>query len=394
MTNSTPEFDVIIYGATGYTGRLVAEYMAQQYGVTGNAPKWAMAGRSLEKLESVRDLIGAPKDTPLVVADSEDPASIDMMASRTKVVLTTVGPYQLYGDEVVAACVKNGTHYVDLCGEPGWMREMIDTHQEAAEKSGAQICFSCGFDSIPFDLGVLMLQKEMQKRFGKPATRIRGRVRAMEGTFSGGTAASLKETMKAIAKNPALVKILGSSFGLTPGFKGADQPNMLIPKYDKTIDSWVAPFIMAPINTKNVHRTNFLLDFAYGEDFKYDEMVVTSPGDLGKQAAEMVAKANPFGGDDAPKPGEGPTKEQRDSGYYDIVFIGETADGETASLSVKGDRDPGYGSTSKMIAESALCLAEDKLKKGGGIWTPGALMGKKLVKRLEDKAGLSFAVEG
>ena len=394
MTNSTPEFDVIIYGATGYTGRLVAEYMAQQYGVSDNGPKWAMAGRSLEKLESVRDLIGAPKDTPLVVADSEDPASIDMMASRTKVVLTTVGPYQLYGDEVVAACVKNGTHYVDLCGEPGWMREMIDTHQEAAEKSGAQICFSCGFDSIPFDLGVLMLQKEMQKRFAKPATRIRGRVRAMEGTFSGGTAASLKETMKAIAKNPALVKILGSSFGLTPGFKGADQPNMLIPKYDKTIDSWVAPFIMAPINTKNVHRTNFLLDFAYGEDFKYDEMVVTSPGDLGKQAAEMVAKANPFGGDDAPKPGEGPTKEQRDSGYYDIVFIGETADGETASLSVKGDRDPGYGSTSKMIAESALCLAEDKLKKGGGIWTPGALMGKKLVKRLEDKAGLSFAVEG
>jgi len=391
--SEAPEFDVIIYGSTGYTGRLVAEYMAQQYGVSDDAPKWAMAGRSLEKLEEVRDLIGAPKDTPLVVADSDDAASIDMMASRTKVVLTTVGPYQLYGDEVVAACVKHGTHYVDLCGEPGWMRAMIDQHQKAAEESGAQICFSCGFDSIPFDLGVLMLQKEMQKRFGKPASRIKGRVRAMEGTFSGGTAASLKETMKAIAKNPSLVKILASSFGLTPGFKGADQPNMLIPKYDKTIDSWVAPFIMAPINTKNVHRTNFLLDFAYGEDFKYDEMVVTSPGDLGKQAAEMVAKANPFGGDDAPKPGEGPTKEQRENGYYDLLFLGETADGETASLCVKGDKDPGYGSTSKMIAEAALCIAQDDIKHGGGVWTPGALMGKKLVKRLEDKAGLSFVVE-
>ncbi len=387
------EFDVIIYGATGYTGRLVAEYMAGQYGTGKDAPKWAMAGRSLEKLEEVRDLIGAPKDTPLVVADSDDAASIDMMASRTKVVLTTVGPYQLYGDELVASCVKNGTHYVDLCGEPGWMREMIDKHQEAAEKSGAQICFSCGFDSIPFDLGVLMLQQEMTKRYGKPATRIKGRVRAMEGTFSGGTAASLKETMKAIAKNPGLVKILASSFGLTPGFEGPDQPNMLIPKYDKTIDSWVAPFVMAPINTKNVHRTNFLLGFPFGEDFKYDEMVVTSPGDLGKQAAEMVAKANPFGGDDAPKPGEGPTKEQRENGYYDILFLGETADGETATFCVKGDKDPGYGSTSKMIAESALCLAQDKIKKDGGIWTPGALMGKKLVQRLEDKAGLSFVVE-
>lgn len=391
--SDTREFDVIIYGSTGYTGRLVAEYMAQQYGVGKDAPKWAMAGRSIEKLEEVRDLIGAPKDTPLVVADSDDAASIDMMTSRTKVVLTTVGPYQLYGDELVAACVKNGTHYVDLCGEPGWMRAMIDEHQEAAEKSGAQICFSCGFDSIPFDLGVLMLQQEMNKRFAKPATRVKGRVRAMEGTFSGGTAASLKETMKAIAKNPGLVKILASSFGLTPGFEGPDQPNMLIPKYDKTIDSWVAPFIMAAINTKNVHRTNFLLDFPFGEDFKYDEMVVTSAGDLGKQAAEMVAKANPFGGDDAPKPGEGPTKEQRENGHYDLLFLGETADGETATLCVKGDKDPGYGSTSKMIAESALCLAQDNIKNGGGVWTPGALMGKKLVQRLEDNAGLTFTVE-
>ncbi|MEO9634884.1 MAG: saccharopine dehydrogenase NADP-binding domain-containing protein [Parasphingorhabdus sp.] len=391
--SNTREFDVIIYGATGYTGRLVAEYMAQQYGVSDDAPKWAMAGRSLEKLEEVRDLVGAPKDTPLVVADSDDVASIDMMASRTTVLLTTVGPYQLYGDEVVAACVKNGTHYVDLCGEPGWMRAMIDEHQEAAEKSGAQICFSCGFDSIPFDLGVLMLQKDMHKRFGKPAARVKGRVRAMEGTFSGGTAASLTETMKAIAKNPGLVKILASSFGLTPGFVGPDQPNMVIPKYDKTIDSWTAPFIMAPINTKNVHRTNFLLDFPFGEDFKYDEMLVTSPGDIGKQAAEMVAKANPFGGDDAPKPGEGPTKEQRDNGHYDVIFLGETADGDTASLCVKGDKDPGYGSTSKMIAEAALCIARDGNDHGGGVWTPGALMGEKLVKRLESKAGLSFAVE-
>ncbi|MEP3227330.1 MAG: saccharopine dehydrogenase NADP-binding domain-containing protein [Parasphingorhabdus sp.] len=387
------EFDVIIYGSTGYTGRLVAEYMVQQYGVGADAPKWAMAGRSMSKLEEVRDLIGAPADTPLIVADSDDAASIEDMAGRATVILTTVGPYQLYGDTMVSACVSQGTHYVDLCGEPGWMREKIDEHQEAAEKSGAQICFSCGFDSIPFDLGVWALQKDIKKRFDKPATRVKGRVRAMEGTFSGGTAASLKATMKAIAKNPALVKILSSSFGLTPGFEGPDQPNMMIPKKDQTLDSWVAPFIMAPINTKNVHRTNFLLDFPYGEDFVYDEMVVTSPGEMGKQAAEMLAKANPLGGDDAPKPGEGPTPEERENGYYDVLFLGETADGDTASLCVKGDKDPGYGSTSKMIAEAALCIAQDGNKKGGGVWTPGALMGKKLIKRLESSAGLSFAVE-
>lgn len=387
------EFDVIIYGSTGYTGRLVAEYMVSQYGSSDDRPKWAMAGRSQAKLEEVRDLIAAPKDTPLVVADADDSASLDAMTKRAAVILTTVGPYQLYGDALVASCVANGTHYVDLCGEPGWMRQMIDEHHQAAEKSEAQICFSCGFDSIPFDLGVLMLQDHIGKKFGKPASRVRGRVRAMEGTFSGGTAASLKETMKAIARNPSLVKILASSFGLTPGFEGPDQPNMLLPKIDKLLDSWVAPFIMAPINTKNVHRTNFLLDFPYGKDFKYDEMVVTSPGEMGKQAAEMLAKANPLSGDNGPKPGEGPTKEQRDNGHYDIVFIGETTDGERASLAVTGDKDPGYGSTSKMIAEAALCLARDDIKQAGGVWTPGALMGAKLIERLEANAGLRFTIE-
>lgn len=390
---SNREYDVIIYGATGYTGRLVAEYMAQQYGVGGKAPKWAMAGRSMAKLIEVRSLINAPENTPLVVADADDANTLDAMVKRTTVVLTTVGPYQLYGDGLVAACVKNGTHYVDLCGEPGWMREKIDEHQEAAEASGAQICFSCGFDSIPFDLGVYMLQVDMKKRFGQPATRVKGRVRAMEGKFSGGTAASLKETMKSIARNPGVVKILASSFGLTPGFEGPDQPNMLLPKIDKTVDSWVAPFFMAPINTKNVHRTNFLAGFPFGKDFRYDEMVITSPGEMGKQAAEMLAKANPLGGDNGPKPGEGPTKEERENGYYDILFLGKTATGDTGSLSVKGDKDPGYGSTSKMIAESALCLALDNNTHGGGIWTPGALMGEALVKRLEANAGLTFTVE-
>ncbi|WP_201292815.1 saccharopine dehydrogenase family protein, partial [Cellulomonas citrea] len=167
------EFDIIVYGATGYTGRLVAEHFVREYGNAADGPKWAMAGRSQDKLEEVRSEIGAPSSTPLIVADADDPASLEAMCNRTKVVLTTVGPYQLYGDALVAACVKTGTDYADLCGEPAWMREQIDLHHEAAKKSGARITFSAGFDSIPFDLGVLMLQQEAVKRHGSPAPRVK-----------------------------------------------------------------------------------------------------------------------------------------------------------------------------------------------------------------------------
>ncbi len=380
------EFDIIVYGATGFTGRLVAEYLGETYPTD---IKWAMAGRSLTKLEEVRDLIGAPAGTTLIAANSDDPASLRAMCERATVVISTVGPYQLYGSDLVAACAATGTAYVDLCGEPAWMRQMIDAHHDAARASGARIVFSCGFDSIPFDLGVLTLQQSAIARHGKPAPRVKGRVRVMKGGFSGGTAASLKATLAAAAKDPRIVALLTSPFALTPGFKGPHQPTGLIPEYDSSIGAWVAPFIMAPINTKNVHRTNFLLAEQYGADFVYDEMLVAGLGDLGKAAAEAIAKVNPLAGDKGPKPGEGPSKEERDAGHYDILFIGEYPDGARVECVVTGDRDPGYGSTSKMIAESALCLVQD-VKGDGGIWTPGALMGDPLRKRLEAKAGLTF----
>ena len=388
---ATREFDIIVYGATGFTGRLVAEYLVQHYGGRADAPKWAMAGRSADKLAEIRELIGAPKDTPLVVADASDPASLDTMAARAKVILTTVGPYQLYGAPMAAACVKAGTAYADLCGEPGWMREMIDEHQDAARASGARITFSCGFDSIPFDLGVHFLQAEAIKRHGKPAPRVKGRVRKMSGGASGGTIASLTETLKAIAKKPSLALLLKSSFALTPGFEGPSQPTGLVPEYDPATGAWTAPFVMAPINTKNVHRTNYLLGHAWGEDLVYDEMLVTTIGDAGKAMAEAIAKANPFG-ESKLQPGEGPSKEEREKGFYDVLFVGEYPDGSTVRASVKGDRDPGYGSTSKMISESALCLVKD-VQGEGGIWTPGAIMGDALVRRLETKAGLTFTPE-
>lgn len=389
MPKTAREFDIIVYGATGYTGRLVAEYLKDKMGL-----KWAMAGRSQTKLEEVRDLIGASKDTPLVVADADDPSTLEAMAKRTKVVLTTVGPYQLYGEPLVAACVDAGTDYTDLCGEPVWMRQMIDKYHEAAKASGARIAFSSGFDSIPFDLGVLMLQKHATEKFGAPAPRVKGRVRAMQGGFSGGTAASLKETLKTLAKHPTLAPYMLSPFGLTPGFEGPTQPTGMIPEYDDSLDSWAAPFIMAAINTKNVHRTNFLLGHPWGTDLRYDEMVLTSPGEIGKQAAEGLAAAlkAPFGGGGGPKPGEGPTKEERDSGFYDVLFVGEYPDGRRLLYSVKGDRDPGYGSTSKMIAETAITFTE--VDGPGGVTTPGAALGEALVKRLQAHAGLTFAVEG
>lgn len=386
------EFDIIVYGASGYTGRLVAQYLARQYG-NDKGLKWAMAGRSADKLAAVRDEIGAPEDTPLVVADAADPASVNAMVARAKVILTTVGPYQLYGSDLVAACVRAGTDYVDLCGEPSWMRQMIDAHEADAKASGARIVFSCGFDSIPFDLGVLFLQEEAKKKFGKPCTEIKSRVRKMKGTFSGGTAASLKATMAAAFKDPKIIELLKSPFALAPGYDGPKQPSGSKPQFDKDLGVWLAPFVMAPINTKNVHRSNFLMDAAYGDDFRYSEMLITGPGDQGEAIAKAVAGDNSLMGDDAPKPGEGPTKEEREAGHYDVLFIGSTADGAEIRVGVTGDMDPGYGSTSKMIAESAICLVRDQTDTPGGIWTTAPAMGAALIERLTANAGLTFAVE-
>ena len=392
MAAASRAYDIVVYGATGYTGRLVAEYLAHHYAGRADAPRWAMAGRSAAKLAEVRDLIGAPADTPLVVADSEDPASLAAMAESTHVVLTTVGPYQLYGEPVLAACVAAGTDYADLCGEPVWMRQMIDKYDAAAKASGARISFSSGFDSIPFDLGVVMLQQEAVARFGGPAPRVKGRVRAMQGTFSGGTAASLTATLKTVAAHPSLLAVLHSPFGLTPGFEGPAQPMGLMPEYDEALGKWAAPFIMATINTKNVHRTNFLLGHPWGSDFRYDEMLLTSAGEVGQKAANAVAELlrNPFGAK-PPKPGEGPSKEEREAGHYDVLFVGEWPDGRRLHYGVKGRYDPGYGSTCRMLSETGMALLSSDAP--GGIGTPGAVLGAALVERLRAHAEITFAPE-
>ena len=391
--NSSSKYDIVVYGATGFTGQLVAEYLAAHYR-DDKQLKWAMAGRSLDKLKAVREAIGASADTPLIAADSGDVASLKAMIAQTRLVISTVGPYQLYGAGLLAACAASGTDYVDLCGEPVWMRQMIDAHQADAQQSGARIVFSCGFDSLPFELGVFFCQEEAKKVFGAPAHRVKGRVRAMKGTFSGGTYASIKATFAAAAKDLSLVAMLKNPFVLTPGFEGPKQPPGNKPAFDEELKSWTAPFVMSTINTRSIHRSNMLMGFPYGRDFVYDEMVLTGAGEQGAANAKLVMAANnKMAASDGPKPGEGPSKEERENGSYDLLFVALAPDGRQVHAAVRGDRDPGYGSTSKMIAECAICLLRDAPEVPAGIWTPGAAMGDRLIKRLVTHAGMTFTVE-
>jgi len=382
------EFEVIVYGATGYTGRLVAEHLLRTYGPDDNLV-WAMAGRSQAKLEEVHSLIGAPASVPLIVADAADPASLEAMVKRTKVVITTVGPYQLYGSPLVAACAAAGTDYVDLTGESHWIAAMIDKHDATAKRSGARIVFSCGFDSIPFDLGVYFVEKQALKTFGAPAPRVRGRVRGVRGSASGGTLASGATTMAAIERDPSIGLLRANPFALTPGFEGPAQPEEKVYE-DKVTGSWVAPFIMSKTNTKAVHRSNFLLGHPWGRDLQYDELLMIDAPPKDGEAPSLGFKVN-----NALKPGEGPSKEERESGYYDILFIAEANDGRTVRTAVRGDRDPGYGSTSRMIGESAVCLARDvsRTVTPGGCWTTASAMAEPLIERLEANAGVTFTAE-
>ncbi len=391
---SSSKFDIVLYGATGFTGQLVAEYLAAQYG-DDKKLRWAMAGRSRDKLASVRDAIGAAADIPLIIADASDPASLQAMVDQAKVVITTVGPYQLYGSDLLVACVASGTDYMDLCGEPIWLKQMIDEHEAAAKASGARIMFSCGFDSVPFELGAFFVQEEAKRLFGAPAPRVKGRVRDISWKFSGGTSASARVTFEAVAQDLSLVSILRDPFAFTPGFEGPKQPRGNKPIFEEDLQSWAAPFAMATLNTRNVHRSNMMMGFPYGRDFVYDEMVLTGAGEEGQVNAKRVMAANSEKtGPEALKPGDGPSKEERDNGHYDLLYVAIAPDGRQVRAAIKGDLDPGYASTAKIISECAICLLRDTPNVPAGLWTPGAAMQHKLIKRLQDHAGLTFEVEG
>ncbi len=406
--NPEREFDIVVFGASGFTGRLVADYLRQQY-ATGGELRWAVAGRNRDKLERVMKSIGLEAGSvPILVADSTDPASLNSIAAQTRVVLTTVGPYAKHGSALVEACVRNGTSYCDLAGEVQWMRQMIDAHQADAEASGARIVHACGFDSIPSDLGVWFLQREAVDRFGKTCNDVSLGVRAIRGGFSGGTAASLLNAIEEGKRDRAVARMMVDPYSLNPegereGPDGRDQQG---PAYNEALGVWTCPFVMAVINQRVVRRTNALLGYEYGKDFRYNESTMTGAGLGGRlkavtasaaMGAFMVASAIDFARENivkrlVPDQGEGPDEKARESGFFNLVLVGKTHADETIRVRVTGDRDPGYGSTSKMIAESAVCLAKDELPVAGGFWTPASAMDGKLLTRLQANAGLTFEV--
>ena len=409
-TNKDRPYDIVVVGASGFTGQLVVEYLAEKYPV--DAPlRWAVAGRNKEKLGSViAQYCTSGKQPAVIVADNSNRDALRELARNTRVVLTTVGPYAKYGSELVAACVESGTHYCDLAGEPQWIRQMIDKHHSDAVQSGAKIVHSCGFDSIPSDIGVFFLQREARAAYAEPCEEITLLVKALKGGASGGTLASMLNVVEEAQNDREIARILADPYCFNPqgkrqGRDGRDQRGTL---YCADAGVWTAPFVMAAINTRIVRRSNALLDYAYGNDFRYREATGTGSGPGGWcKSAMMTAGLGAFMLAVSfsmtrstvvkrflPAPGEGPSRQQRENGFFDLRLFGRMKNGEILRARVTGDRDPGYGSTSKMLSESALCLAVDNLETGGGFWTPASVMGQALMDRLTANAGLTFRSMG
>ena len=405
----TPSHDLIVYGATSFVGQIITRYVAEHFGTQGRL-KWAIAGRSEQKLAALRNSLGlAAGKLPIVLADAADEAALRRMCAGTRVVLSTVGPYALYGEPLVKVCAATGTDYCDLTGEVQWVRRMIRSYEGAARKSGARIVHCCGFDSVPSDLGVHFLQQRARERFGHPCSEVKLRVKAMRGSFSGGTYASTMNFTREVAANPSLRKEVANPYSICPeGYAPkVRQPNVKSAEFDADFDSWVAPFVMAAVNTRIVQRSNALSKQSYGADFRYDEAMLMGPGLAGRAkalaltaglAGFMLAGALPPTrwalSKVLPAPGEGPSPEEQRRGFYDFRFLGKTRDGGQLRVKVTGDRDPGYGSTAKIVGQAGACLALDLAEsgRGGGFWTPATLFGDKLVERLVKHAGLTFEV--
>ena len=388
---SEREFDLVLFGATGFTGRLVGEYIARQ-----KPKRWAIAGRNREKLAALGF------DAPILVADAMDPAACTDVAARARVVCTTVGPYSKYGSALVAACAEAGTHYCDLTGEVHWMREMIDAHHDRARQTGARIVHTCGFDSIPSDLGAWATQQEFIHRFGRPAQKVTAFFGEQSGGMSGGTAASGFAIAEAMS-DPFVRRVLRNPYALDPD-PAAPHPKVDGPAvgWDPYLKMFFVPFFMAATNSPVVRRGHALAGYPWGPDFVYRE-VMSTPGNargaimataitVGLAALAAAMKRPRVRGmlqQRAPKPGEGPSQDKRERGHWKVRFVAE--DGDDKLLYIVGDPagDPGYASTAKMLGESALCLAYDELDSPGGCLTPSIAMDGALLERLRN-AGLIF----
>jgi short subunit dehydrogenase-like uncharacterized protein len=416
MSKSSAEFDVVVLGATGFTGRLVAEYLARSQ--DSHRARWALAGRDLKKLEEVRrglaSLTPSCAELPLLVADAKDPASLDALVPRTRVVCTTVGPYARYGNDLVAACARAGTDYCDLTGEVQWMRRTIDAHHEQARATGARIVHTCGFDSIPSDLGVLMMQEHMREKHGGHLGSVRLYMGPMRGGASGGTAASMLQVLDEVMADPSVRRIVANPRALDPDPRQPRNPaerDVTMVRYSQEAGQWTGPFVMASVNTRVVRRSHALLGYPWGRDFLYTE--VAGYGGGVKGLARATSMTTGLGGallalqvkplrkllqaKVLPAPGQGPSAEERERGYFVAQLLGEGTSPRTGrevrlkgKVAAKGD--PGYAATARMLSESALSLAFDVIPAQGGVLTPAACMGMRLVERLR-KAGMTFEVK-
>jgi short subunit dehydrogenase-like uncharacterized protein len=390
MTTSR-DFDVVLFGATGYTGQLVADHLVSH----ARGARLALAGRNERKLQQVCSAIGVT--LPLLVGDSSDAAFVARLAQRSSVVCTTVGPYSLHGEKLVSACASAGTSYCDLTGEVNFIRHMIDRYEARAKHSGARIVHCCGFDSIPSDLGTFFLQDRARARWGESCQEVRARVVKVRGGASGGTIASALEVLKAATKDRSIAKLLMNAYSLNPTGEetGPDSTERLTPQADPDF-GWTAPFMMAACNSRIVRRTNALLGYVYGRDFRYDEAIATGKGFKGLVAASGISLGTAamfvtlglrplraLSQRMLPKPGEGPTQEQREKGFFVYELVG-TRRPDKIRVRVSADCDPGYAATAKMLGQAALCLAQDaeRLPVQGGSWTPASAMGSALIERL------------
>ena len=405
-------YAVVLYGATSFVGQITAHYLAEFLSAnkdkSGSEINWAIAGRDQEKLNELQSKLVSKVD--IIIANSDDAASLDAMTEQTQVIISTVGPYLKYGEPLIKSCVDNGTDYVDLTGEAIFIKDMMDKYQEAAKQSGARIVNSCGFDSIPSDLGVYFTQKQAEAKFDSACDVIHMRVKAAKGGLSGGTIASMATIFEEVGQDKSRRKQVANPYLLNDDKDAPNvrQSNVSKPEYDSEHKRWLAPFVMASINTRIVHRSNQLLGYEYGREFKYDEAMwmkdgikgkltsyALSAGLLGFATAMMITPSRELLSKHVlPKSGSGPSKEEQENGYFDIRLFGQTPNKDSITTKVTGDKDPGYGSTSRMLSQAALCLAQDISKEEvkGGFWTPASAMGDKLLARLEKHAGLSFDV--
>ncbi len=402
-------YDIVIFGATSFVGQILAHYLAEHCASEQSTLRWAIAGRSQSKLQQLKQALGtAGESLPLLIADAGERQQLDTLCESTRVVVSTVGPYAIYGEPLIQAWIESGTDYCDLTGEAQWVSKMIKRYEAGARQSGARIVHSCGFDSVPSDMGVFFLQQAAKARLGEPLTRMTMGVKALKGGASGGTIASILNIVKEASTNPALRKELLNPYSLCPEDHGFSVKQHFVksPEFDRHFGLWAAPFVMAAINERVVHRSNALSGKAYGSDFRYHEAMLMGPGTKGRAKALALSAALGMFMAGAvtpplrrlmerfvlPKPGEGPSPKEQQNGFFDLRFVGNTAAGDSLRAKVTGDRDPGYGSTAKILGQAAICLARHR-GRTGGFWTPATLLGQDYIDALTAHAGLSFELK-